>query len=162
MLDDFNAAPAAELRGRLKACCAADAWVEAVIAGRPYRDETALEEASDVATALLDETGLAQALAGHPRIGERPSGEWSRKEQAGMDGADDDVRAAIADANAEYERRFGRVYLVCASGRSARQLLALCRARLGNSPETETRVTLAELAKINRLRLLKLLNREDA
>lgn len=162
MLDDFNGAPEAELRGRLKACCAASAWVEAVIAGRPYPDETALEAASDIATALLGPSGLDEALAGHPRIGERSSSAWSRREQAGLDSADAGLKAEIAAANAAYERRFGRVYLVCAAGRGPRELLALCRARLGNSPETEIRVALGELAAINRLRLTRLLHPEEA
>lgn len=71
--------------------------------------------------------------------------------------ASDDVRAQLAAANAEYERRFGQVYLVCASGRSADDLLAICRSRLGNDPTSERGVVLDELAKINRLRLTKLL-----
>jgi len=162
VLDDFNAAPAAELRGRLRTCCTAGAWIEAILGGRPYSGETALEKASDIATALLGAAGLDQALAGHPRIGERPSSEWSRKEQSGMDGAGDEIKAAIAAANAAYERRFGRVYLVCAAGRGPGELLALCQARLGNSPEIETRAALAELAKINRLRLARLVRAEEA
>lgn len=160
MLDDFNAAPADELRGRLRACCAAGAWIEAVIAARPYPGEAALAEASDAATAALDDEGLAQALAGHPRIGERSSSAWSRREQSGVARADAGVKAAMAAANAEYERRFGHVYLACATGRGAGELLAFCRARLGNSPEAERGVVLAELARINRLRLTKLLHPE--
>lgn len=162
MLDDFNAAPAGELRGRLRACCAAGAWVEAIIAGRPYADEAALAQASDTATTMLDDLGLAQALAGHPRIGERTSSTWSRREQSGVAGAGAQLRAEIAAANAEYERRFGHVYLVSAAGRDARELLSLCRSRLGNSPAEERGVVLAELATINRLRLTRLLSQEVA
>jgi 2-oxo-4-hydroxy-4-carboxy-5-ureidoimidazoline decarboxylase len=164
MLEAFNAAPAGELRARLRACCAADAWIEAIIAGRPYAGQAALAEASDTATAALDEHGLARALAGHPRIGERPAGPdgaWSRQEQSGMDGAEAAVRAEIAAANAEYERRFGQVYLVCAAGRDAAELLAVCRARLDNPPAAERGVVLGELARINRLRLTKLLRQEQ-
>jgi 2-oxo-4-hydroxy-4-carboxy-5-ureidoimidazoline decarboxylase len=161
MLDAFNAAPAGEVRAQLRACCAATAWIEAMVAGRPYPDEAALAAASDTATAALDDTGLGQALAGHPRIGERAAGAWSRREQSGMAAADADVRTAIAAANAEYEQRFGHVYLVCATGRDAAELLAICRARLGNSAETERGVVLGELAAINRLRLAKLLHPEE-
>lgn len=165
MLDDFNAAPAAELRDRLRACCAADAWIETITAGRPYPSEAALAEASDAATAALDDIGFAQALGGHPRIGERTAGRggaWSRREQSGVDEAGARVRAAIAAANVEYERRFGHVYLVCATGRGGQELLAICRSRLGNSPGVERGVVLAELAQINRLRLTRLLRREEA
>jgi 2-oxo-4-hydroxy-4-carboxy-5-ureidoimidazoline decarboxylase len=171
VLEDFNTAPAAGLRARLRDCCAAGAWIEAVTAGRPYPDEQALGKASDEATASLDDRGLAQALAGHPRIGDRlaapePDREagrdpaWSRQEQSGMNAATDDIRSAIAAANVEYERRFGHVYLVCATGRTAGELLAICRSRLANPPAAEREVVLAELAKINRLRLARLVREE--
>jgi 2-oxo-4-hydroxy-4-carboxy-5-ureidoimidazoline decarboxylase len=154
-----------ELRVRLHSCCAADAWVQRMLADRPYESEASLLTASDEATAALDEHGLAQALAGHPRIGERApdhggdarSATWSRGEQAGVTDAGADLLGRLAAANAAYEDRFGHVYLVCASGRSAAELLAVCQARLENDPETERAVVLEELAKINQLRLLKLL-----
>ena len=161
----FDAAPDDELRVRLYACCAAEAWVEHIVVGRPYRSEAALHAASDRATAELDADGLAQALAGHPRIGDTApahgadgrSAAWSQGEQAGVATAGADVLDELAAANAAYERRFGHVYLVCAAGRAAAELLAVCRARLDNDPETERGVVLGELAKINRLRLGKLL-----
>jgi 2-oxo-4-hydroxy-4-carboxy-5-ureidoimidazoline decarboxylase len=161
----LNAAPAAELGAALRACCAADSWVARVSDGRPYADEDALYASSGAATAALDDTGLGQALAGHPRIGDRPAGHgsagqgaaWSRQEQAGVTGAGDDLLGQLAAANAAYEARFGHVYLVCAAGRSAAELLAVCRSRLGNDPATERGVVLGELAKINQLRLRKLL-----
>jgi 2-oxo-4-hydroxy-4-carboxy-5-ureidoimidazoline decarboxylase len=153
----LNAAAADELRPALRRCCAAGPWVDALVAGRPYADEAGLASASDRATLALDDAGLAEALAGHPRIGERPASAWSRGEQAGVAGADDDVRAQLAAANAAYEQRFGHVYLVCATGRSAQELLDLCRARLGHDADRERAVVLDELAAINRLRLAKLL-----
>jgi 2-oxo-4-hydroxy-4-carboxy-5-ureidoimidazoline decarboxylase len=161
----FDVAPDDELRDRLRSCCAAEAWVEELVAGRPYRSEAALYAASDHATAELDAHGLEQALAGHPRIGDaapahggdRRSAAWSKGEQAAVAAAGADVLDALAAANADYEQRFGHVYLVCASGRSAPDLLAVCQARLENDPETERGVVLGELAKINRLRLGKLL-----
>jgi 2-oxo-4-hydroxy-4-carboxy-5-ureidoimidazoline decarboxylase len=143
--------------------------MERVAGGRPYRSEAALMAVSDRATLELDAVGLQQALAGHPRIGEDgargdPShgadgraAAWSRGEQAAVATAAADVRRELAEANREYERRFGHVYLVCASGRSAEELLAVCRARLANDPDAERRIVLEELAKINRLRLGKLL-----
>ena len=160
-----NVAPDDELRDRLRSCCAAEAWVEEMVAGRPYRSEAALYAASDRATAALDAGWLEQALAGHPRIGDAApahgsdgrSAVWSRGEQAGVATAGEDVLGELAAANAAYEQRFGHVYLVCASGRSAAELLAVCRARLENDPETERGVVLTELAKINRLRLGKLI-----
>ncbi len=160
-----DVAPEDDLRDRLRRCCAAEAWVEKMLVGCPYRSEAALYAASDNATAELDDRGLEQALAGHPRIGDDAaahggdgrSAAWSQGEQAGVATAGADVLGELAAANASYEQRFGHVYLVCASGRSAAELLAVCRARLDNDPDTERVVVLEELAKINRLRLGKLL-----
>jgi len=126
------------------------------MARRPYQDRGALHQASDEIVTALDDAALDEALAGHPRIGERSESAWSRQEQAGAAAADTDMHAQLAAANAEYERRFGHVYLVCATGKSAAELLELCRARLDNSPDVERGVVREELAKINRLRLDKL------
>ena len=164
-MDALNEASDDELHARLRSCCAAETWVAQVMRERPYESEAALLAASDRATAELDGDGLAQALAGHPRIGDAAaahegdsrSASWSRGEQAGVAGAGPDLIGELAAANAAYERRFGHVYLVCASGRNAAELLAICRARLDNDPETEREVVLSELTKINRLRLGKLL-----
>ena len=161
MLDRLNSAPDDQaLRADLSACCAAGSWVAAVLAGRPYADFDGLFAASDTAIAGLTEAGLAEALAAHPRIGERTGSAWSRQEQSGVATASAGLHAELAAANAAYEQRFGQVYLVCATGKSAEELLAICRSRLGNDPATERAVVLAELAKISRLRLEKLLNRE--
>jgi 2-oxo-4-hydroxy-4-carboxy-5-ureidoimidazoline decarboxylase len=162
MLDAFNAADPADLRAPLRACCAADAWIDAVLDGRPYPDEAALGARSDAATAALDDFALGQALSGHPRIGERADSAWSNQEQAGMVDASADLHARLAAANAAYEQRFGHVYLVCATGKSALELLAICEARLANTAELERAVVLQELAKINRIRLTKLLHPELA
>jgi 2-oxo-4-hydroxy-4-carboxy-5-ureidoimidazoline decarboxylase len=152
-LDTLNAAPGDEtLRAALSACCAARSWGSAMIAGRPYRDEAALYATSDGATLELDDAGIAEALAGH--------GAWSRQEQAGVSGADVSIIDQLDAANAAYEELFGHVYLVCATGKTADELLAICQARLVNDPDTERAVVLDELAKINRLRLAKLLHEE--
>ena len=108
---------------------------------------------------------LEQALAGHPRIGERHGADGrSRREQAGVLGADPATIRALADGNQAYERRFGHIYLVCATGRGAGELLALLRERLGNDQATEWEVVRRELAKINRIRLTRLIEEveEDA
>jgi 2-oxo-4-hydroxy-4-carboxy-5-ureidoimidazoline decarboxylase len=157
-LAELNAAPDGdELRSALQACCAAPRWVEGVIAHRPYPELAALLDLSDELTASLPDDELQQALAGHPRIGERAESAWSRQEQSGAADADPALRAELAAANAEYERRFGHVYLVCATGKSAAELLDLCRARLANPPELELDVVRRELAGISRIRLEKLM-----
>jgi 2-oxo-4-hydroxy-4-carboxy-5-ureidoimidazoline decarboxylase len=153
-LDSFNALPAADAQARLLACCAAPRWAGEVVAGRPYRSVEALRAA---AMAELTDADVAAGLAGHPRIGDRTGDERSRREQRGVAGADADLLAALAAGNRAYEQRFGHVYLVCASGRGADELLATLHARLGNDPATERGVTRTELAAINRLRLDRML-----
>jgi 2-oxo-4-hydroxy-4-carboxy-5-ureidoimidazoline decarboxylase len=128
------------------------------VSGRPYASADQLLGRSDESVARLAPADLEQALAGHPRIGERHGADdRSRREQAGVLGADPATIQALADGNEAYERRFGHIYLVCATGRSAGELLALLQERLGNEPETEWGVVRGELAKINRIRLATLL-----
>ena len=166
-VDDFNRLPDEAAEQALRECCSSARWAEAVAAGRPYRTLAALLAASDAAVAGLGKADLREALAGHPRIGDRRfatgnpgpktgSDRWSSREQAGISGADAAVREALAEGNAVYEQRFGHIYLACATGRNAAELLAFLRERLGNDRETEWGVVAAELAKINRIRLRKL------
>lgn len=159
-LAEFNAAPAAEAQAALLECCSAPGWARAVAAQRPYPSAEALYAAADAAVADLDDAGLAAALAGHPRIGERAGAGHaasSGREQAGVATSATATLDALADGNRAYEARFGHVYLVCASGRSGAELLAVLRDRLTNDPNTEQAVTRSELSKINRLRLARLI-----
>lgn len=160
-VDELNRLTADAVRRELHACCASASWIEAVASGRPYVDEAALLTVSDAAVAAMTEADLRESLEGHPRIGDRRveagSGSWSSKEQAGVRSAEDSLRQALDEGNAEYERRFGHIYLACATGRSADELLAFLRERLGNDPGTEWSVVASELAKINQIRLRKLL-----
>jgi 2-oxo-4-hydroxy-4-carboxy-5-ureidoimidazoline decarboxylase len=152
-LDRFNAMSAEAAEHALLACCSAPRWARVVAARRPFPTVDALQAAADDA---LTDADLDAAMAGHPRIGEHATGAASRREQAAVAHAGADVRDALATGNQAYERRFGHVYLVCASGRSAEDLLATLQARLANDPATERKVALAELAAINRLRLDRL------
>lgn len=160
----FNRLPVDRAGAELLSCCASPAWVEQMLAARPYRSLDEVTALNDRVVAGLSEAELDAALAGHPRIGERAATsdrrDWSGQEQAGVGGAADGVRHALADGNRDYERRFGHVYLVCATGRTAEEMLALLHRRLGNDPATEWAVVRDELAKINRIRLTKLLEGE--
>lgn len=139
---------------QLTTCLAVPRWVREVLAGRPYADKAALIAAADRAASTLTPDEVAAALADHPRIGDRSGSAMSRSEQSGVDSAAADEFVA---ANVDYEERFGRIYLVCASGRGGAELLADLRSRLGNDPETEMAVTANELRKIALLRLEKVL-----
>ncbi|HEY0641592.1 MAG TPA: 2-oxo-4-hydroxy-4-carboxy-5-ureidoimidazoline decarboxylase [Pseudonocardiaceae bacterium] len=150
----------------LLACCASTRWAARVAQGLPYEDLAALRRASDEAFAELRWPDLVEAMAAHPRIGERAGGAdreaaWSRAEQAGAATTDEEVAAALVAGNAEYERRFGHVFLIRATGRDAREILAALRERLNNDLETERRVVREQLAEIVALRLDKLIE-EDA
>ncbi|MEV5750477.1 2-oxo-4-hydroxy-4-carboxy-5-ureidoimidazoline decarboxylase [Actinoallomurus sp. NPDC052308] len=148
----------------LLTCCASRRWARTVAAGR-HGDPAALRAASARALAELDWEDVMEALAAHPRIGDRVAGSgqearWSRDEQSGMDTAAEDVRRALAEGNLAYEKRFGHVFLACATGCRAAELLAALRARLGNDIGTERRVVRAELSKIVDLRLARLVTEE--
>ncbi|QJY48165.1 2-oxo-4-hydroxy-4-carboxy-5-ureidoimidazoline decarboxylase [Pseudonocardia broussonetiae] len=153
----FDTSPTAERD--LLALCAAPRWAREVAAGRPYGTLDALLDAADRA---LTDADLDAAMAGHPRIGDRTAGGRSRREQGAVTAAGTDVLDALAAGNRAYEERFGHVYLVCATGRSAEDLLATLHARLRHDPATERAVALAELAAINRIRLRQLLSEEAA
>ncbi|MGW5743768.1 2-oxo-4-hydroxy-4-carboxy-5-ureidoimidazoline decarboxylase [Amycolatopsis sp. NPDC003861] len=144
LLSEFNTT---DVRPLLADCLAVPRWVEAVAAGRPYADLDALKAAAELP---LSSDEIRQAMAAHPRIGEKPAGGFARSEQSGVDNP-----AAFATANAEYEAKFGHVYLVCASGRSGDELLGILRERLTNDPATELAVAGRELLKIAELRLAK-------
>jgi 2-oxo-4-hydroxy-4-carboxy-5-ureidoimidazoline decarboxylase len=155
----FDAAPASELRPRLLALTGSPLWADQLLLERPYGDLEHLLDASDRIIRALPVDQVDAALADHPRIGERAGGldpeaaARSAREQAGMSGVDAETASAMARGNADYEARFGRIYLVAAAGRSAADLLAFLRERLRHDPETELDVVRAELARITRLRL---------
>ncbi|GAA1587575.1 2-oxo-4-hydroxy-4-carboxy-5-ureidoimidazoline decarboxylase [Kribbella sancticallisti] len=161
-LREFNDASADRLRPMLAACCDVPRWVATMLAGRPYADVRALTHAADQGVRDLDDEEVNQALAAHPRIGDRADGDsteaaWSRGEQAGV-GDDAAIRAALAAGNREYEQRFGRVFLICATGLSAHQMLASLRRRLTFDEAAEAVVVRDELRKIAVLRLAKLVD----
>ena len=160
----FDALPDYDAAALLESCCGSHAWVQAMVERRPFRSLVrALNEAEEIWWSLAPED-WREAFDHHPRIGERsaatPQGivarAWSADEQRSVAVSSDGTRQALVEGNREYERKFGHIYLVCATGKSAEELLALLRARLSNDAETELRVAAGEQAKITRLRLEKL------
>jgi 2-oxo-4-hydroxy-4-carboxy-5-ureidoimidazoline decarboxylase len=157
-LNGFNAAPETEVVAALMACCSSPEWARRVATARPYRSVDDLLGVADVALAGLTEGDVDAALAGHPRIGERSGHASSQREQAAVAAADTEVLDGLAAGNRTYEERFGHVYLVCADGRPAAELLAVLRERLGNEPQQERRVLRGELARINAIRLRRMVD----
>jgi 2-oxo-4-hydroxy-4-carboxy-5-ureidoimidazoline decarboxylase len=159
-LDRLNVAEPATAERELLACCASRRWADELLARRPYHDLAGLRRVSHTVLAELGWADVEQALAAHPRIGERAAGDgreagWSRGEQAGVAGASALTAEDLAAGNVAYEERFGYVFLICATGLTGEQMLTALRERLGNDPDAERDVVRAELAKIVDLRLGK-------
>ena len=160
----LDAAPADAARALLAACCGSSRWVERMLERRPFGS---LEELLSIARRewfALAPDDWREAFAQHPRIGNREdlqrrfatTRQLSEREQSGIAGAPHEILDALADANRSYEERFGYIFIVCATGRTAAQMLELLRERLSNRPEVEIEVAATEQAKITELRLLKL------
>jgi len=161
-LADWNALSRAEAEQELLVCCAAPAWAATLAEERPFLETGDLLDASDRVLRGLAWADLRPALDAHPRIGERirrqgTEADWSRREQAGAQGADEATASALVEANEAYEERFGHVFLIFATGKSAGEMLAAARERLRNDEITEQAAVRAELAKITRLRLERVL-----
>jgi len=159
----FNELPAGDARARLRTCLDAPRWADAVTAARPYAGLGELEDAMVAAAATISDAELEQALARHPRIGERADAarhdaEHSTREQSGVDPEDADVLRALEEGNRAYEERFGRVFIVRAAGRSGPEILDHLRHRLDNSDELERAATIDQLTQIAVLRMKEALS----
>jgi 2-oxo-4-hydroxy-4-carboxy-5-ureidoimidazoline decarboxylase len=158
----FNQLPAEPVLQGLLTCMNAPGWATAVLAGRPYPDSASLLATAYRFGLVLSEDDLALALDKHPRIGERPSGPsaeaaHSRSEQSGVDAADAELAQALHAGNLAYEKKFDRVFLIRASGRSGPEILAALNQRLNNDAVAEAAVVRDQLAQIAQLRLTALL-----
>ena len=158
---ELNEAPADEARAILLRACGSTRWVDRMMARRPFANSAKLLFAARNEWFGLTEVDWLEAFSHHPRIGDRSSLEarfpqthdLSAKEQSGIGIAGADVLAALAQANNDYFDRFGFIFIVCATGRSAQEMLALLVSRLLNDRATELRVAAEEQAKITALRL---------
>ena len=165
-LDWLNALPALKARAALLDCCGTRAWANRMTAARPFRDLRHALETADDALNGLERRAWLEAFRHHPPIGgtkaaksqSNAAGKWSRSEQHGAAVASSDQHEALAKANRAYRRRFGYIFIVCASGKSAGEMLKILDARLANDPEEELRAAADEQRKITRLRLEKLLS----
>jgi allantoicase len=164
-LERLNALPPRQAREALLACCGSPAWAQRMVTRRPFASAADALDAADAVWRELPPEQWLEAFRAHPEIGgaEAEAGQdarargWSAAEQAGVGGAATETRAALAAANRAYRERFGHIYVVCATGRGAEEMLSLCQERLANDPETELATAGEEQRKITRLRLEKLL-----
>jgi OHCU decarboxylase len=164
-LQQLNAASREAAFAALLACCGSLSWAQRMVAARPFADVASLLATADHIWWELRPTDWLEAFASHPRIGERKAATpqssqaaaWSAQEQAGTQSPADEVRAALVAANRAYQERFGYIYIVCATGKTSEEMLALCQQRLRNDYETELQIAAEEQRKITALRLRKLM-----
>ncbi|WP_018530677.1 MULTISPECIES: 2-oxo-4-hydroxy-4-carboxy-5-ureidoimidazoline decarboxylase [unclassified Streptomyces] len=156
-LTRFNASDESAALAELHEVCASSAWGSKLLAQRPFASLDALFGASDAAMAELTAEDLAEAMAGHPPIGRpKPGDPTSSREQRGMAGASEELKAEMLELNLAYQDRFGHVFLICATGASAEHMLDALKERIENTPEREREIVRTELGKINRIRLTRL------
>jgi 2-oxo-4-hydroxy-4-carboxy-5-ureidoimidazoline decarboxylase len=161
----WNSLDAAEAAREALPCCGSHAWAVALASKRPIADEASLVEASTAIWRGLPEQAWHEAFDSHPRIGQNhavshatpESLQWSAKEQQNVS-ADDAAKLALAEANRRYEQKFGRIFIVCATGKTSAEILALLEARLQNDDATELRVAAEQQRQITQRRLNKWLN----
>lgn len=166
----INDLPPQQAEAEFLKCCGSPAWAKQMTEARPFSNSDELSSKADEIWGQLDEEDWLEAFRAHPKIGEKKAAgaqsaeaqQWSAQEQSASERAAADTKAALADGNREYEQRFGFIFIICATGKSAEEILATLNGRLGNDPMAELRVAAEEQRKITRLRLAKLLEASAA
>ncbi len=152
----INAWTTATARKRLLACCGNAQWAEQMNARRPFASHEAMLDAAERAWRALPREAWLEAFAAHPRIGERSANRQAAAEQAATSTASAQTLTELAQLNREYEAKFGHIYIVCATGKSAEQMLVLARRRMANDAAREIEIAAEEQLAITRLRLEKI------
>jgi 2-oxo-4-hydroxy-4-carboxy-5-ureidoimidazoline decarboxylase len=166
VLGRWNALPSEEAAAEILPCCGSKTWANQMVAQRPIVDEAALLTACDLACKALSEPDWLEAFRTHPRIGETStpvttsaqSAAWSREEQRNVESNNDDVKMLMTEGNRAYEQRFHRTFIICATGKSAPEILESVRRRLRNDDTTELYEAAEQQRQIARLRLQKWLS----
>jgi len=162
----INDASTVDARDLLERCCGATRWVEAMLAARPFMSPAHLLGHAETAWWKLDDADWLEAFTHHPRIGASveslrakfgATAKLAEGEQRAVGAASELTLRALAKGNADYEDRYGFVFIVCATGKTADEMLALLRGRMDREPAVERRAAAAEQAKITRIRLKGLL-----
>ena len=165
-LAELNHLPKPALAKALQTCCGSTAWVENMLAAFPVADAETLMDGASTAWNKLTEADWREAFTHHPKIGGdvealrqkfASTSTWAEGEQASVKTASQETLEALATGNEDYERRFGYIFIVCATGKTAAEMLALLQARLTNDQAAEILIAAGEQNKITRLRLEKLL-----
>ena len=165
-LERWNRLADVEAENELLACCGSRAWAQRMAGRRPFGGESELLAAADETWWKLSEVDWMEAFRSHPRIGEscaepppvdgaNRSAHWSAQEQSGVAAVGDAIKVALVEANREYEQRFGHIFIVCATGRSAVEILEALEQRLQNDARTELREAAEQQRQITQIRLRK-------
>ena len=165
-LHELNTLPKQQLREELAKCCGSSAWVNKMLPFFPADDLVELLEDAEEQWFKCTEEDWKEAFAHHPEIGDVESlkkkfvstAQWAYDEQSGVNTASQQTIEALAEANKKYEGKFGYIYIVCATGKSAEEMLEILQARLLNDPKDEIEIAADEQNKITKLRLEKLLD----
>ncbi len=168
-LEELNRATVDNALSEFRRCCNSTAWASHMVSKRPFASATEVLRAGDDVWYSLREQDWLEAFSGHPKIGDAESlkekfsstSEWAKGEQSGVAGATNDVSRRLSEDNRRYEKKFGFIFIVCATGKSARDMLELLDQRLGNERGEELRIAAGEQGKITRLRLEKLLAKHN-
>jgi 2-oxo-4-hydroxy-4-carboxy-5-ureidoimidazoline decarboxylase len=163
ILSQWNRLPEDEAAAQVLPCCGSQAWARALAAKRPFEELASLLKASDKIWSNLSTADWSEAFASHPRIGSTvpvgksspQSAAWSVREQSDATGAADSVKLALARLNREYERKFGRIFIICATGKSAAEILKKLQRRLNNEDPAKLREAAEQQRQITQLRLKK-------
>jgi OHCU decarboxylase len=161
-LAHWNQASTNEAKTALLSCCASERWAEGVTALRPIASEEDLFTAADEVWSTMQEPDWMQAFRAHPRIGDRKpvhasaqSKAWSQQEQSSTSAAQAQILAELAEGNQRYEDLFGFIYIICATGKSAEEMLAILKRRLSSDRQTELREAAEQQRQITQIRLRK-------
>lgn len=161
-VDKLNGLPDLDFSERLHACCGCNRWVDLMLHARPFKDAIDLETRAEKFWREMGEPEFLEAFSHHPRIGASvsPSAQgdhWAAQEQGGVHQAGRKTRSRLDEFNQKYFEKFGFIYLVCATGKSADEMLSILTSRIRNSREQELQIAAQEQGKIMKLRLEKLL-----
>jgi OHCU decarboxylase len=163
-LEQLNAASNDDAHAALLRCCGSDKWALRMIEARPFRNMEEVRSMADRIWSTLEADDWLEAFAAHPKIGEKKTSRstsvangWAEQEQSGASRASQLAQAALKKANHEYEEKFGFIYIVCATGKSADEMLALLNERLQNDSYSELRIAADEQRRITQIRLDKLI-----
>lgn len=163
-VDRFNALTDDQAREELTLCCVSQRWIDGMLGGRPFADREALARHADRVWRSLDESDYLEAFEGHPQIGNvatlrrryAASESLATGEQSGVAAANDELLARLADGNRRYLERFGFIFIVCATGKTAEEMCQLLESRLPHERDRELVIAAEEQRKILQLRLEKL------